>query len=58
MLEQIASGAATQLFYIERSCFKKEVTGEIFRNFDLGERRRIEIPIYVIMKLVKKHQLN
>ena len=58
MLGHIVSEAATELSYIRRSIFIKDVTTEINWNFELGVGDCIDIPIYVIVGFMQRDQFN
>ena len=58
MLGHIVSIAATQLLYIKRSSFTKDVTIENNWAFKLGVVDGIDFPIYVIVGFMQREQFN
>ena len=58
MLEHIVSKAPTELSYIKRSSFMKDVTTENNWIFELGVGDGIDIPIYVIVGFLQRDQFN
>ena len=58
MLEPIVTRAATELSYINRSFYMKEVTTENNWNFELGVGAGIDILIYVIVEFMQRNQFN
>ena len=54
MLGHIVSRAATELKYITRSSYMKDVTTEINWTFDLGVGDGIDIPTYVKVGLMQR----
>ena len=58
MLGHIVSRAATELSYIERSSFTKDVTIENNSTFVLPRGDVIGIPIYVKVEFMRRDQFN
>ena len=57
--EQLVSGAATDLTYIKRSFFTRDVTTEnICWTFELGVEKGIDVPIYVMVGFMQRRQLD
>ena len=46
---QIVDKKPTELRYVERSVFKKEVNTQKFWTFELGTQERINVPIWKIV---------
>ena len=47
--KQISSKTPTDLRYVERSVFMKEVNNQNLWNFDLGSQERMNLPIWIII---------
>ena len=58
MLINIASKTPTELTYIKRSSYMKDVTTENNRTFELGVGDGIDVPIYVIVEFMQRDQFN
>ena len=58
MLGHIASKAATELSYVKRSSYKKDVTSENNWTIELGAEDGVDIPIYVIVGFMQRDQFN
>ena len=58
MLWHFVSKAETELSYIKRSSFMKNVTTEINWTFELGVGDSIDLPIYVRVGFVQRGQFN
>ena len=58
MLGHIVSKAPTELSYIERSSYMKDVTTENNWTFELGVGHGIDVPIYVIVGFMQRDQCN
>ena len=54
MLRHIVSKTPTELSYIKRSSYMKDVTTENNRTFDLGVGDGIDIPVYVIVGFMQE----
>ena len=52
--KQILSGTPTDLFYVGRSIFKKEVNTRFFWTFELGTQEGINVPIRNIVGFQQK----
>ena len=58
------SGAATELTYIKRSSYMKDVTNGKNWTFELGVGEGVDIPVYVIVGFMQgdwfnqQHQIN
>ena len=58
MLGHIVSKAPTELSYIKRSSYMKDLTTENNWSFELGVGDGIEIPTYVIVGFMQRDQFN
>ena len=58
MLDHIVSRAATELTYIRRSLYTKDVTAENNWTFELGVKSGIDVPIYLKIGFMQKDQFN
>ena len=58
MLGHIVSKAATEVSYIKRSSNMKEVITETNWIFELGVENFVDIPIYVTVGFMQRHQFN
>ena len=58
MLGHIVSNAATELSFIKRSSYMKDVTTKNNWTFEFGVEDGIEIPIYVIVGFMQRDQFN
>ena len=56
MLGHIVPKAATELSYIKKSSYMKEVATEKNSTFELTGGEGIEIPIYVIVGIMQRDQ--
>ena len=48
-MEQIIDKIPTELRYVERSVFKKEVNTQNLWSFELGTREVVNVPIWIIV---------
>ena len=46
---QILNKTPTELRFVERSVFMKEVSNQIFLNFELGSQENMKVPIWIII---------
>ena len=58
LLSHIVSKAPTELPFIKRSTYMKEVTSENNWTFELGVGDGVDIPIYVIVGFMQRKQYN
>ena len=58
MLVHFAARAATHVSYIRGLPFRKDVTFEIFWNFELDVRSGIDVPFYVRFGFLQRGHLN
>ena len=58
MLGHIASETATELSYIKRSSYMKDVTSEKNWTFELGVGDSIDVPIYVKVGFMLRDQFS
>ena len=58
MWEHIVSKAPTELTYIKRSSYTKDVTTENNWTFELGVGDGIDIPIYLVVRFMQRDQFN
>ena len=58
MLEHIVSKTPTELTYIKRSSYMKDVTTENNWTFELGVGDGIDIPIYLVVGFIQRDQFN
>ena len=58
MVGHIISKTATELSYIERSSYMKDMTTEKIWSFELGVRNGIDVPIYIIVGFMERDQFN
>ena len=58
MLGHIVCKAATELTYIKRSSFMKDITTENIWTFELGVGDGFNIPIYVVVGFLQREQFN
>ena len=49
MSKQILNKTPTELRYVERSVFMKEVNNQNLRNFELGSQENMNVPIWIII---------
>ena len=54
LMDQIANKIPTELQYVERSVFMKEVYIQNIWNFELGTQEGINIPIWIIIGLQQR----
>ena len=55
---QIVNKLPTELKYIERSVFMKEVNTQILWNFELGTQEGINVPIWIIIGFQQRNRQN
>ena len=58
MLGHIVSNTPTEMSYIKRSIFMKDVTTENNWTFELGVGDGVDIPIYVVVRFMQRDQFN
>ena len=58
MLEIIISKSATELSYIKRSSYMKDVTTENNWNFELGVGNGVDVTICIIVGFIQRNQFN
>ena len=56
MMENIISKAPTELTYIKRSSFMKDITTENNWTFERGVGKGIDIPIYIVVGFMQRDQ--
>ena len=55
---QIVNKLPTELKYIERSVFMKEVNTQILWHFELGTQEGINVPIWIILGFQQRNRKN
>ena len=58
MLSNITSKTPTELTYIKRSSYMKDVTTENNWTFELGVQGSLDVPTYVIVGFTQRDQFN
>ena len=58
MLEQIVSKLATQLAFIKRTVHINDVSSENIWIFDLGVKKGVNIPVYVVVGFLASRTIN
>ena len=56
MSEQILSKTPTELRYVERSVFMKEVNSRKLWNFQLGSQENMNVPVWIIIGFQQQHR--
>ena len=58
LVSNIASKTPTELTYVKRSSYLKDVTTENDWTFEVGVGDGVDVPIYVIVGFMQSHQFN
>ena len=58
MLENIISKSATELSYNKRSFYMQDVNTKNIWSFELGAGDGIDVPIYIVVRVMQRNQFN
>ena len=58
MLENIVSRTETEICYIKRSSYTKDITSEFNWTFDLDVQSGIEVPICMVISFVQRDHFD